>query len=78
MNLIALFLLAAIAEPAAAQDGASTQAEAKKERKICKRYEASETRMGSKRICRTAKEWREAESAEGGSEARRGRGRDGN
>ncbi|WP_326525822.1 hypothetical protein [Sphingomonas sp.] len=40
------------APPAAAAD-------AKKDRMVCKREDATGSRMGAKRICRTASEWAE-------------------
>lgn len=49
--------------PAAAQAPAGT-AEAKKsdegEKKICKREENTESRLGGKRICLTAEQWKRA------------------
>ena len=42
---------------------ASQAAEAPKiEKKICKREQATESRMGSKRICLTAAEWKERQN----------------
>ncbi len=78
MNVIALFLLAGMADPAAVQDNGSSQAQPKKERLICKRFEATESRMGSKRVCRTAKEWRDAQDADSAAAVRRGRASDNN
>jgi len=68
----ATFLFLAMAYPAvaagtqaqatAATDGGGSTAAAvqpKKERKICKTLELTESRMGSPRVCKTAAEWRE-------------------
>lgn len=42
----------------AAQDAPATETSAKPEKKICKYENASESRLGGRRICRTAEEWR--------------------
>jgi hypothetical protein len=68
----AAFLFLTVAAPAAAagdpapavapnDGGGSTAAAAApaKERKICKKLEVTESRMGANRICKTAAEWRE-------------------
>lgn len=58
--MLLAFTIAFAATPGAA--GTTPQpTEVKEERKICKRDAATGTRMGSKRICRTAAEWRLAE-----------------
>lgn len=57
MTMTFALLLAAVAAPADATPGAQPQ-EQKKERMICKRIDATESRMASKRICKTAREWR--------------------
>ena len=44
------------------QAPAATAEAPKEEKKICKREMATESRMGSKRICLTAAEWRERQS----------------
>lgn len=45
------------------QQGSNATTEApQEEKKICKREMATESRMGSKRICLTAAEWRERQS----------------
>jgi hypothetical protein len=64
MNLVAVLLLLASADPsgAATTSDAATEASPKAERKICKRIDATESRMLSKRVCKTAKEWRAAEN----------------
>jgi hypothetical protein len=55
--LSVLFLAAAETAPTTA---APAQAEAPKaERKICKREDATESRLGAKRVCLTAEQWRE-------------------
>jgi hypothetical protein len=68
----AAFLFLAVAAPAAAAGypaqtqavapdgggGSGAAAEPKKERKICKKEEVTESRMGASRICKTAAEWR--------------------
>ena len=63
MTFAALLLLAAFADPSppAGPSAAApaVQAEAKKERKVCKRLETSESRLGATRVCKTAAEWRE-------------------
>jgi predicted transglutaminase-like cysteine proteinase len=65
MFTVALSVLLAASSTAAATTAAPTQAapqaaEAPKaERKICKREEATESRLGGKRVCLTAQQWRE-------------------
>jgi hypothetical protein len=62
MTIAALLLLAGTANLwVAPQDGADAKrlAEAKEEKMICKRIDATESRMSSKKVCMTAKEWRE-------------------
>ena len=63
MNFVAVLLLLASADPsgAPASGNAATEAKPKAEKKICKRIEASESRMASKRICKTAREWKAAQ-----------------
>ena len=58
MNMTAFLLLVMFAEPVAVQDAAGAAEQPQTERKICKRDYASESRLGSKRICKTAKEWK--------------------
>lgn len=62
MNLVAFLLLAAFSGPSAAPEVAGADEKPKKERMICKRIDASESRMASKRICKTAKEWKGVQS----------------
>ena len=50
---------AAPSQPVEAQQTAEAP---KVEKKICKRDQATESRMGSKRICLTAAEWKERQS----------------
>jgi hypothetical protein len=70
-KLAILFLAASIAAPAAAADpataGAATVAAApvkaekpKKEKKICRSFSTSESRLGSA-VCKTAAEWAKQE-----------------
>lgn len=61
MKLAAFLLLAAFAEPGAAQEGDGASETPKKERMICKRINATESRMASKRICKTAQQWKDAQ-----------------
>lgn len=60
MLLALLPVLFATAAAATAADVAApaTPATAKAEKKICKRSQATESRMGSKRICKTAAAWK--------------------
>ena len=61
MKFAALLLLAAFAEPSASQQGEGAAEAPKKERMICKRIDATESRMASKRICKTAQQWKDAQ-----------------
>jgi hypothetical protein len=76
MKLAAFLLLAAFSEPNANQaaDGANEQP--KTERLICKRIDASESRMASKRICKTAKQWKAEQRSDDGTLDRAVRGSD--
>ena len=69
MTFTALLLLAFVSEPTAAggNSGAAAvaQAQPKQEKKICKRFDASESRLGSKRICKTAAEWLVTQDGDG-------------
>jgi hypothetical protein len=65
MNLAAFLLIAAFAEPAAARQPAGAGEAPKKERMICRRFDASESRMASKRVCKTAKQWKKEQSGDG-------------
>ena len=62
--ITALFSMMLLASEATATTSATTaQAPAaveapKEEKKICKREEATESRLGSKRVCLTAAQWR--------------------
>jgi hypothetical protein len=65
----AILLLAAVAVPSFAADpqaGAGGTNAAKEERRICKRFDASESRTGSKRICKTASQWRAEDDGDRG------------
>lgn len=61
ITLLSLLLLGADTPAETAQPApAASSAEApKEEKKICKREMATESRMGSKRICLTAAQWRQ-------------------
>ena len=48
-------------DPKATQTATSEKAE-KAEKKICRREESTESRLGAKRICLTAEEWRARDS----------------
>jgi hypothetical protein len=64
--VLAAFALApAAAAQTAPADPAAAQAEApaKKERKICRYEQATESRLGGKRICKTAAEWKAQDSS---------------
>lgn len=59
MNLAAALLFAfhlGSADPPAEAAGAG---EPKKEKLVCKRTSATRSRMGSKRVCKTAEQWRD-------------------
>lgn len=63
--LFSVLLFASDTSAVAAQpeQASAVAAEAPKEaKKICKREMATESRMGSKRICLTAAEWRQRQS----------------
>ncbi len=61
-SLICLAVASVVVAPALAQDAAP-----KEERKICKRFKETGSRMGGSRICKTAAEWAaDAESAKKG------------
>jgi hypothetical protein len=72
MFTVALSLLLLATETAAATSAQPAEAQqsveaSKAEKKICKREQATESRMGSKRICLTAAEWKERQSQSGDS-----------
>ena len=50
----------------AAQDttGAASAEQPKEPKKICRRYAASESRLGAKKICLTADEWKRRDKEE--------------
>jgi hypothetical protein len=62
-SLIALAVL--MLAPLASAPVEVSASEPKKERKICRRDHATESRLGSRRICKTEAQWR----AEGNKEA---------
>ena len=65
--LFGVMLLASDASTASPATGAATSAvvEApKEEKKICKREDATESRLGSKRICLTASQWKARDNGE--------------
>ena len=58
ISLLSLLLLASDTPAAAPAEPAPTTAEKPKaERKICRREEATESRVAAKRVCLTAAEW---------------------
>jgi invasion protein IalB len=66
---IAIVLMAALAAPAAAQNPAPTQAAAPAASKdpnriICERQEEIGTRLGGKKVCKTAAQWDEERQQE--------------
>ncbi len=64
MTLVAFLLLSAFAEPSATSEAAAPAEKPKGERMICKRIEATESRMASKRICKTPQQWKDAQWSE--------------
>jgi hypothetical protein len=64
MTLAALLLLAAFAEPGATAPAGAAGAEPKKEKLICRRVDATESRMASQRVCKTAQQWKEEQPGE--------------
>jgi hypothetical protein len=54
-----------VSVPASAEDQPAAS-EARQEKKICKREQATVSRLASKRICRTAAEWKRAQDEQGG------------
>lgn len=68
MFTVALSLLLLATETAAATTAQPTDVQQateapKVEKKICKREQSTESRLGSKRICLTAAEWKERQSS---------------
>ncbi len=59
-TLAFVILTASLAVPALAASGADggQASKPKKERQICRQDEDTTSRMGSKRVCKTAAEWR--------------------
>ena len=58
MTMTFALLLAALAAAPADAAASGQPQEQKKDRLICKRDDATESRLGSKRICKTAAQWR--------------------
>lgn len=56
------FLIAGSLAATSATLPAPTPAKPMAEKKICKRSAATESRMGAKRICKTAAQWRQMDS----------------
>ena len=75
MRFALLSVALMLSAPALANNEAATTAEApqsvsavadqpNEERKICKRFAASESRLGAKKICLTAEQWKRREQSE--------------
>ena len=65
--LFTLLLLADVPTNSASASSPATTVQketAKEERKICKREDSTESRLGGKRICMTADEWKARKSSE--------------
>jgi hypothetical protein len=63
--LLSVLLLASETPAAIAPSTDATAAEApKEEKKICRREAATESRLGSKKICLTAAQWKARDSGE--------------
>jgi hypothetical protein len=62
MTLAALLLLAAFAEPGPSPQAGGAAEPSKQDRVVCKRVEAPMSRMPLKRVCKTAREWKEGEA----------------
>ncbi|HEY0148795.1 MAG TPA: hypothetical protein VGB70_07300 [Allosphingosinicella sp.] len=73
MNIAAFLLLAVFAEPAATQPDAGASEQPKAERKICRRIEASESRLAAKRVCKTEQGWKDAADGVDGAKVERAR-----
>jgi hypothetical protein len=65
MNFVALLILAAFAQPGATSQGDGAREQPKEEKRICKRIDATESRMASKRVCKTAKQWKDSQWSDG-------------
>lgn len=57
--MISLILALAVSAPAVADQTPAPAATPAPERKICKVQEATSSRLGARRICRTESEWKE-------------------
>ena len=65
ITLLSVLLLASETPAAAVPPTEATVAEApKEERKICKRETATESRLGSKKVCLTAAQWKARDTGE--------------
>ena len=65
ITLLSVLLLASETPAVASSTDAPAAAVApKEEKKICKREAATESRLGSKKICLTADEWRARDTGE--------------
>lgn len=62
MFLALLPILLAGSAATGATDPVPPVVPAKEEKKICKRYGSSESRMGSNRVCKTVAEWKRLEA----------------
>ena len=60
LHLLPLLLAGTLTAPAASAGPAVSAAPAA-EKKICRRTRKTESRMGSKRVCKTAEQWRAEE-----------------
>ena len=65
ITLLSVLLLASETPAAVAPPTDATAAEApKEEKKICKREGSTESRLGSKKVCLTAAQWRARDTGE--------------
>ena len=65
ITLLSVLLLASESPAAVAPSIDATAVEApKEEKKICKREMATESRLGSKRVCLTAAQWKARDTGE--------------
>jgi hypothetical protein len=71
MKFAAYLLLSAFSEPNAPPQADGANAEPKKERTICKRIEASESRLAAKRVCKTAQQWKDDQRSGGDVDVQR-------
>jgi len=65
ITLLSVLLLASETPAAVAPSTDATASEApKEERKICRRETATESRLGSKKVCLTAAQWKARDTGE--------------